>query len=248
MNLEGDLIGKYVAKLLSAQGGDGTIKLDGLAAMGYGGDAGMTFDRVEDAIDDIRQGKMVIVADDEDRENEGDLVCAASEITPETINFMTKYGRGLICVAMTNERADELGLPLMTDNNTDPQRTAFTISVDADVRFGVTTGISAYDRAKTIQVLLDPRRPTPGSPAARTHLPPSGPARRCPPPGRTDGGCRGPGPSGGASGCGGDLRDPQGRRHHGPASGAGRGGQSPRPEVHHRGPAGLLPLGAESGS
>ena len=114
------------------------------------------FHKVEDAIEDIRQGKMVIVADDEDRENEGDLVCAASEVTPETINFMTKYGRGLICVAMTNDRADELGLPLMTDNNTDPQRTAFTVSVDADVRFGVTTGISAYDRAKTIQVLLDP--------------------------------------------------------------------------------------------
>ncbi len=115
----------------------------------------MTFDRVDDAIADIRRGRMVIVADDEDRENEGDLACAASEVTPETINFMTKYGRGLICVAMTNERADELGLPLMTDNNTDPQRTAFTVSVDADSRFGVTTGISAFDRAKTIQVLLD---------------------------------------------------------------------------------------------
>jgi len=121
----------------------------------------MTFDSVGDAIEDIRRGKMVIVADDEDRENEGDLVCAASEITPETINFMTKYGRGLICVAMTNERANELGLPLMTDHNTDPQHTAFTISVDADVSFGVTTGISAYDRAKTIQVLLDQNtRPT----------------------------------------------------------------------------------------
>jgi 3,4-dihydroxy 2-butanone 4-phosphate synthase/GTP cyclohydrolase II len=95
------------------------------------------------------------VADDEDRENEGDLVCAASEVTPDTINFMTKHGRGLICVALTSQRADELGLPLMTDNNTDPQRTAFTVSVDADLRFGVTTGISAYDRAKTIQVLLD---------------------------------------------------------------------------------------------
>jgi len=121
----------------------------------------MTFDSVGDAIEDIRQGKMVIVADDEDRENEGDLVCAASEISPEAINFMTKYGRGLICVALTNERANELGLALMTDNNTDPLNTAFTISVDADVRFGVTTGISAYDRAKTIQVLLDPEtRPT----------------------------------------------------------------------------------------
>jgi 3,4-dihydroxy 2-butanone 4-phosphate synthase/GTP cyclohydrolase II len=121
----------------------------------------MTFDRVGDAIEDIRQGKMVIVADDEDRENEGDLVCAASEITPESINFMAKYGRGLICVAMTPDRANELGLPLMTDHNTDPLNTAFTISVDADTRFGVTTGISAFDRAKTIQVLLDQdTRPT----------------------------------------------------------------------------------------
>ncbi len=121
----------------------------------------MTFDRVGDAIEDIRQGKMVIVADDEDRENEGDLVCAASEITPEAINFMAKHGRGLICVAMTMDRANELGLPLMTDHNTDPLHTAFTISVDADTRFGVTTGISAFDRAKTIQVLLDQdTRPT----------------------------------------------------------------------------------------
>ena len=121
----------------------------------------MSFDRVADAIEDIRQGKMVIVADDEDRENEGDLVCAASEITPEAINFMTKFGRGLICVAMTGERANELGLALMTDHNTDPLNTAFTISVDAETRFGVTTGISAFDRAKTIQVLLDQNtRPT----------------------------------------------------------------------------------------
>lgn len=116
----------------------------------------MMFDRVEDAIEAIRRGEMVIVADDEDRENEGDLVCAAALATPEIINFMTKYGRGLICVALTHERADELGLPLMADTNTDPQRTAFTVSVDAEGRFGVTTGISAYDRAKTIQVLLDP--------------------------------------------------------------------------------------------
>ena len=117
----------------------------------------MPFDCVEDAIADIRQGRMVIVADDEDRENEGDLVMAASMVTPDHINFMATYGRGLICVAMTNERADELELPLMTDVNTDPQGTAFTISVDAHRRLGVTTGISAHDRAKTIQVLLDPR-------------------------------------------------------------------------------------------
>jgi 3,4-dihydroxy 2-butanone 4-phosphate synthase/GTP cyclohydrolase II len=117
----------------------------------------MPFDRVEDAIADIRQGRMVIVADDEDRENEGDLVMAAACITPDHINFMTKFGRGLICVPMTNERADELDLPPVTDTNTDPQGTAFTVPVDAHRRFGVTTGISAHDRAKTIQVLLDPR-------------------------------------------------------------------------------------------
>jgi len=115
----------------------------------------MTFDRVEDAIEDIRQGRMVIVADDEDRENEGDLVMAASRVTPDHVNFMTMHGRGLICVTLTPERADALELPLMTERNTDPQGTAFTISVDAHRRFGVTTGISAQDRARTIEVLAD---------------------------------------------------------------------------------------------
>src|SRR5690606_13759241 len=116
----------------------------------------MKFDRVEDAIEEIRKGRMVIVADDEDRENEGDLVMAAAAVTPDHVNFMAKHGRGLICVALSAERADELDLPLMTDRNTDPQGTAFTVSVDAHVKFGVTTGISAHDRAKTIQVLTDP--------------------------------------------------------------------------------------------
>jgi 3,4-dihydroxy 2-butanone 4-phosphate synthase / GTP cyclohydrolase II len=116
----------------------------------------MKFDRVEDAIEEIRNGRMVIVADDEDRENEGDLVMAAAAITPDHVNFMAKHGRGLICVTLNAERADELDLPLMTDRNTDPQGTAFTVSVDAHVKFGVTTGISAHDRAKTIQVLTDP--------------------------------------------------------------------------------------------
>jgi 3,4-dihydroxy 2-butanone 4-phosphate synthase / GTP cyclohydrolase II len=121
----------------------------------------MNFDRVEDAIQDIRDGKLVIVADDEGRENEGDLVAAAARITPELVNFMTKHGRGLICVTLTRERADELDLPLMTDANTDPHGTAFTVSVDASQRFGVTTGISAQDRATTIQVLADEEsRPT----------------------------------------------------------------------------------------
>ena len=116
----------------------------------------MEFDKVEKAIADIREGRMVIVADDEDRENEGDLVMAAAKVTPDHVNFMTKHGRGLICVTLTDERADALDLPLMTQRNTDPQETAFTISVDAHRRFGVTTGISAQDRAKTIEILTDP--------------------------------------------------------------------------------------------
>jgi 3,4-dihydroxy 2-butanone 4-phosphate synthase / GTP cyclohydrolase II len=116
----------------------------------------MPFDRVEDAIQDIRDGKIIIVADDEDRENEGDLVCAASAVTPEIINFMAMHGRGLICLALTQERADELELRPMTDVNTEAQGTAFTVSIDAAAHFGVTTGISASDRAKTIQVCLDP--------------------------------------------------------------------------------------------
>lgn len=114
------------------------------------------FDRVEDAIQDIKDGKLVIVADDEDRENEGDLVCAAATITPELVNFMAVHGRGLICVPLTNDRADALDLPPMTEQNQDYLGTAFTISVDAHRRFGVTTGISAHDRAKTIQLLADP--------------------------------------------------------------------------------------------
>jgi len=116
----------------------------------------MAFDSVEAAIEDIRGGKMVIVADDENRENEGDLVCAAELVTPEIINFMATHARGLICLALTAERADELDLRPMTDNNTEALGTAFTVSVDAARRFGVTTGISASDRATTIQVCMDP--------------------------------------------------------------------------------------------
>ncbi|MDR0787013.1 MAG: bifunctional 3,4-dihydroxy-2-butanone-4-phosphate synthase/GTP cyclohydrolase II [Gemmatimonadota bacterium] len=121
----------------------------------------MPFDRVEDAIEDIRKGRLVIVADDENRENEGDLVCAASLVTPELINFMATHGRGLICLSLTDERADELDLRPMSEHNTESQRTAFTVSVDAAARFGVTTGISAADRATTIRVCVDPEtRPT----------------------------------------------------------------------------------------
>lgn len=116
----------------------------------------MPFDRVDDAIQAIRDGKLVIVADDEDRENEGDFVGAAALVSPEMINYMVTYGRGLVCVALTPQRADTLGLPPMTDQNQDYLGTAFTVSVDGHTRFGVTTGISAYDRARTIQLLLDP--------------------------------------------------------------------------------------------
>jgi 3,4-dihydroxy 2-butanone 4-phosphate synthase/GTP cyclohydrolase II len=115
-----------------------------------------TFGTIEQAVDDLRNGKIIIVADDEDRENEGDLVCAAELVTPETINFMTLHGRGLICLALTGERCDQLGLPQMAERNTEELSTAFTVSVDAERRFGVTTGISASDRATTIHVAINP--------------------------------------------------------------------------------------------
>jgi len=113
------------------------------------------FATVEEAIEDIRQGKMVVVCDDEDRENEGDLTLAAQFATPEAINFMAKEGRGLICLALTSDRCDELGLDLMAAKNESPFETAFTVSIEA--REGVTTGISAHDRAHTIQVAIDPK-------------------------------------------------------------------------------------------
>jgi 3,4-dihydroxy 2-butanone 4-phosphate synthase/GTP cyclohydrolase II len=108
----------------------------------------MSLISTEDAIKEIRAGRMVILVDDEDRENEGDLTMAAQAVTPEAINFMTKYGRGLVCLSMTGEKIDSLGLPLMVDNNTSRFQTGFTVSIEA--RCGVTTGISAADRATTI--------------------------------------------------------------------------------------------------
>jgi 3,4-dihydroxy 2-butanone 4-phosphate synthase/GTP cyclohydrolase II len=111
---------------------------------------------IEQAIADIRAGKLVIVADDEARENEGDLVGAAEKITPEMINFMATHGRGLICLPLLPERCQALGLPQMAEHNTEAHETAFTVSVDAAARFGVTTGISAADRAATIRVAIDP--------------------------------------------------------------------------------------------
>lgn len=124
--------------------------------------AGMPADTVEAAIERIRSGGLVIIADDEDRENEGDLVCAAALATPEAINFMAMHARGLICLTMPDEMADRLDLPLMTDDRlADPHKTAFTVSIDARPDFGVSTGISAQDRARTIRVAVDPQtRPT----------------------------------------------------------------------------------------
>jgi len=116
----------------------------------------MSFGTVEQAIADIRAGKLVIVADDENRENEGDLVGAADRVTPDMINFMATSGRGLICLTLTPERCQALGLPQQVEHNTEDKETAFTISIDAARRFGVTTGISAHDRAATIRVAIDP--------------------------------------------------------------------------------------------
>ncbi len=111
------------------------------------------FAPIEEAIEDIRAGRMVVVCDDEDRENEGDLTLAAQFATPEAINFMATYGRGLVCLALTPDRCDELGLDLMAAKNETPLQTAFTVAIEA--RDGVTTGISAADRAHTIQVAVD---------------------------------------------------------------------------------------------
>lgn len=115
----------------------------------------MKFNTIEEAIEDFKAGKSVIVADDEDRENEGDLILPADFITPEWINFMATNCRGLICHAITSEIASRTGLSPMVENNTDIKGTNFTQSVDADPKYGVTTGISAFDRAKTIQVIMD---------------------------------------------------------------------------------------------
>jgi 3,4-dihydroxy 2-butanone 4-phosphate synthase/GTP cyclohydrolase II len=114
---------------------------------------------VEEALEDIRAGRLIIIVDDEDRENEGDLMVAAEKVTPDIINFMSRYGRGLVCLPLTKERLGELNLPLMVGENTSRFGTAFTISIDA--REGITTGISAFDRAQTIQVAIHPKsKPT----------------------------------------------------------------------------------------
>lgn len=114
------------------------------------------FDSIEDAIKDYKAGKPIIVADDEDRENEGDLICSAQMATPKIINFMARECRGLVCLAIDHTIAERLELPQMVDNNTEGMKTAFTLSIDGAEKFGVSTGISAYDRAKTIEIAIAP--------------------------------------------------------------------------------------------
>src|SRR5687767_1270335 len=114
----------------------------------------MSFENVIAAIEDIALGKMIILVDDEDRENEGDLCMAAEKVTPEAINFMARHGRGLICLTLTEQRIRELELPMMVEANTSAFQTGFTVSIEA--KEGVTTGISAHDRARTIMVAVDP--------------------------------------------------------------------------------------------
>ena len=118
-------------------------------------DRGRSFAKVDEAIEELRQGRVLIILDDEERENEGDLVCAAQFATPEIVNFMSKYGRGLICMPMVAERLEELQIPQMVERNTARGRTAFCISIGA--RHEVTTGISAADRARTIRLAVDPK-------------------------------------------------------------------------------------------
>ena len=115
------------------------------------------FDTIEDALAALKAGRSIVVVDDENRENEGDRICAAQFATPDIINFMAVNGQGLICLAMEGDRLDALELPLMVSNNMDSNQTAFTVSIDAAPSFGVTTGISAEDRARTIQVAINPK-------------------------------------------------------------------------------------------
>ena len=156
VNLEVDVLAKYVERLLAASrvraaGRTAFARYDALVSTEA---PNTVFATVEEAIEEIRAGRFVVVVDDEDRENEGDLTIAAQFVTPEAVNFMATHGRGLICLCLTPERCEELGLRQMTDQNETPFGTAFTVSIEA--REGVSTGISAHDRAHTIQVAIDP--------------------------------------------------------------------------------------------
>ena len=175
---------------------------------------------VETALEEIRAGRMIVVIDDEDRENEGDLTMAAEKITPEAINFMAKYGRGLVCLAMTEERLDYLRLGQMSAENTSNFGTAFTESIDA--KDGVSTGISAYDRSQTIQRRHRSRDAAQRSGASRTRLPAARPQGRRAGSRRTDRSFRRSGAHGRNGSRRRDLRDHERRWHHGARAGADR--------------------------
>ena len=200
------------------------------------------FASIETAIRELRAGRMIVVIDDEDRENEGDLTMAAELVTPEAINFMAKHGRGLVCLAMTGERLDELDLAAMVPDNTALHGTAFTVSIDVKGH-GVTTGISAHDRAQTIRAAVDAGS-SPDDFARPGHVfplraRPGGVLERR---GQTEAavdlaGLAGPVPRGR------DLRDRQRRRHHGPRAGPDPVLRDARPgDGHRRGP-GAIPVG-----
>ena len=171
------------------------------------------FAAIEDAIEEIREGRFVVVVDDPDRENEGDLVIAAQFATPEAINFMATHGRGLICSALTEERADALGLALMTEPNEAPLGTAFTVSIEA--REGVTTGISAADRSHTIQVAIAPDTGPSDLVKARPRPPAAREARRRARADRADRGGGRPRPARGPQPVRRGLRDHERGRHDG---------------------------------
>ena len=174
----------------------------------------MTFDAVERAIDAVKRGEFVVVVDDEDRENEGDLIIAAEKMTPDKMAFMIRYTSGVICLPMEGERLDELQLPLMVsgNENTEGQRTAFTVSVDA--RIGTTTGISAADRCTTVHALIDPATTSADLARPGSHLPAALPRRRRAQAGRSHRGRGRPRPARGRLSRGRARRDRERRRHH----------------------------------
>ena len=220
VNLEVDVLAKYVERLLVTERPRNGSRGPDLPAPSAGPERRhtMTFDHIENAIAAIGRGEVVIVVDDEDRENEGDLIVAAEKITPETMGFMVRHTSGVICMPMLGERLDELQLPLMVSNNTESQRTAFTVSVDA--KRETTTGISAADRATTVRTLVDPASGSDDFVRPGPHLPAALPGRRRAQARRPHRGRGGPRPAVGPRAGRGARRGGQRRRHDGPAPAA----------------------------
>jgi 3,4-dihydroxy-2-butanone 4-phosphate synthase len=228
--METDLIGKYVQRMLGPWTGEssrpsgtpirrrgdqrGVFARTRLLTAGEEKGTNMALCSIEEAIEDIRQGRMIILVDDENRENEGDLTIAAQSVTPEIINFMAIHGRGLICLAMEPELVEKLDLPMMATRNESRFGTAFTVSIEA--RSGVSTGISAYDRATTILTAVADDAKAEDIVSPGHVFPAAGQEGRGAGPGRADRGQRGSGPSGRHEVRGGDLRNHARRREHGP--------------------------------